>query len=299
MHGIAPDTVHGHVPELLFATFQLTFADHHRRADQRRHRRPRQVRGLGGLRPGLDGGRLRPSSRTGCGRPAAGWSTAGRARLRGRHWSSRSSPAPPALALALVLGPRIGFKTDAMRPHNLPLRAARRRAAVVRLVRLQRRLGAGRQRHRRRDLPQHPGRGLHSACWAGWRWSSVRDGRPTTFGAASGVVAGLVAITPSCGNGQHARRAGGRPGRGHRLLVRGRLKFRLGYDDSLDVVGVHFVGGIVGTLLIGLLATRGHDRRARGPAVRRRARPSWASRRWRGRRSRRVRLRGHVRDRQG
>ena len=79
-----------------------------------------------------------------------------------------------ALALALVLGPRIGFKKDAMRPHNLPF--------VL--------LGVG-------------------LLWFGWfgclgmmGWLAVeqiRDGRPTTFGAASAVVAGLVATTPSCG----------------------------------------------------------------------------------------------------
>ncbi len=65
-----------------------------------------------------------------------------------------------ALALALVLGPRIGFKKDAMRPHNLPFVLLGVGPAVVRLVRVQRRLGAGRQRHGGGGLPQHPGRRL-------------------------------------------------------------------------------------------------------------------------------------------
>ncbi len=83
----------------------------------------------------------------------------------------------------------------------------------------------------------------------------VRDGRPTTFGAASGVVAGLVAITPSCGTVSTVGAAAVGLVAGIVCAFAIGLKFRLGYDDSLDVVGVHFVGGVVGVLLIGLLAT--------------------------------------------
>jgi Amt family ammonium transporter len=159
-----------------------------------------------------------------------------------------------ALALALVLGPRLGFKVDAMRPHNLPFvllgvgllwfgwfgfnagsaLAANGLASAIFL------------------------NTLLAGCLGMLGWLSVeqiRDGKPTTFGAASGVVAGLVAITPSCGtvNTLGAAVVG---------LVAGivcafaiTVKFKLNYDDSLDVVGVHFVGGVVGVLLIGLLAT--------------------------------------------
>jgi len=99
---------------------------------------------------------------------------------------------------------------------------------------------------------------LLAGCLGMLGWLSVeqfRDGKPTTFGAASGVVAGLVGITPSCGtvNPLGAAIVG--------LLAvivcsfAIGLKFKLNYDDSLDVVGVHFVGGVVGMLLIGLLAT--------------------------------------------
>jgi Amt family ammonium transporter len=89
-------------------------------------------------------------------------------------------------------------------------------------------------------------------------WLSVeqfRDGKPTTFGAASGVVAGLVGITPSCGtvNPLGAAIVGLLAGIVCSFAIG--LKFKLNYDDSLDVVGVHFVGGVVGMLLIGLLAT--------------------------------------------
>ncbi len=80
----------------------------------------------------------------------------------------------------------------------------------------------------------------------------IRDGHATTLGAASGIVAGLVAITPSCSsvNVVGALVIGFVAGVLCALAVG--LKFKLGFDDSLDVVGVHLVGGIAGTLLVGL-----------------------------------------------
>jgi Amt family ammonium transporter len=83
----------------------------------------------------------------------------------------------------------------------------------------------------------------------------VRDGHATSLGGASGVVAGLVAITPACSsvNPVGAIAVGAIAGVLCALAVG--LKYRLGYDDSLDVVGVHLVGGLVGTLLVGVLAT--------------------------------------------
>jgi Amt family ammonium transporter len=159
-----------------------------------------------------------------------------------------------ALALALVLGKRDGFKRDPMRPHNMPL--------VL--------LGAG-------------------MLWFGWfgfnagsalsagslaatamintqiataaaamtwvAYEKKRDGKATTLGVASGAVAGAVAITPACGylNPLGALILG---------LIAGVVsawavtrKYKYGYDDSLDVVGVHGVGGILGMIAIGLLAT--------------------------------------------
>ena len=82
----------------------------------------------------------------------------------------------------------------------------------------------------------------------------IRDGKATTLGAASGIVAGLVAITPSCSsvNALGALVIGFVAGALCALACG--LKFRLGFDDSLDVVGVHLVGGLAGTLLVGLLA---------------------------------------------
>src|ERR1700759_4933328 len=157
------------------------------------------------------------------------------------------------LGLPLVLGRRQGWPTTLFRPHNVPF--------VM--------LGAG-------------------LLWFGWYgfnagsatssngvaasafitttiatatamlfWlltERIRDGHATTLGAASGIVAGLVAITPSCSsvNVLGALVIGAVAGVLCALAVG--LKFKLGFDDSLDVVGVHLIGGLAGTLLVGLLA---------------------------------------------
>ncbi|WP_051407198.1 ammonium transporter [Nocardia sp. CNY236] len=252
MRGIDPDSVHGSVPEMLFATFQLTFAI---------------------LTAALISGAIADRAKfvawmtfvplwvLAVYAPIAHWvwgpegwlASFGALDYAGGLVVEIASGAS-ALALAIVLGPRIGFKIDAMRPHNLPF--------VL--------LGAG-------------------LLWFGWfgfnagsalaadgiaaavfsntlvagclgmlGWLAVeqiRDGRPTTFGAASGVVAGLVAITPSCGSIDTlgALLVGLAAGVVCAFAVG--WKFKAGYDDSLDVVGVHFVGGVVGTVSIGLLAT--------------------------------------------
>jgi len=157
------------------------------------------------------------------------------------------------LVLAIILGKRLGWPVTPMRPHNLPF--------VM--------LGAG-------------------LLWFGWygfnagsatnadgtaastfittttatamamlAWlltERIRDGKATSLGAASGIVAGLVAITPSCSsvNVIGALVVGASAGVLCALAVG--LKYKLGFDDSLDVVGVHLVGGLIGTLLVGLVA---------------------------------------------
>ena len=89
-------------------------------------------------------------------------------------------------------------------------------------------------------------------AWVVVEW--VRDGHPTNLGAASGIVAGLVAITPAAGfvSGPAPIVIGLIAGVGCCYAVR--LKTKFGYDDALDVVGVHFVGGLIGSLLIGFFA---------------------------------------------
>jgi ammonium transporter, Amt family len=83
----------------------------------------------------------------------------------------------------------------------------------------------------------------------------IRHGRSTSMGAASGLISALVAITPACGavSPLGALAIGAIAGVVCSLAIE--WKFRLGFDDSLDVVGVHLVGGILGTLLIGFFAT--------------------------------------------
>ncbi|MEU9361983.1 ammonium transporter [Streptomyces sp. NPDC048301] len=158
------------------------------------------------------------------------------------------------LALAMVVGPRIGFKKDAMRPHNLPM--------VV--------LGAGLLWFGWLGFNGGSALGANGLAAAsvlntlvagctgllGWLFvEQRRDGHPTTFGAASGAVAGLVAITPACGTVGVAGAAAVGLVAGVVCSYAVAWKFRFDYDDSLDVVGVHFAGGVVGTLLVGLFAT--------------------------------------------
>jgi Amt family ammonium transporter len=159
-----------------------------------------------------------------------------------------------ALALALILGQRVGWRKEPMRPHNLPLvllgasllwfgwfgfnagsAVAADGAAGVAFINTQ---------------------AATAAAVLGWLLvEKVRDGKPTTLGAASGAVAGLVAITPSCSSVTPIGALVIGVAAGVLCALAVSLKTKLGYDDSLDVVGVHLVGGMVGSLLIGLLAS--------------------------------------------
>ncbi|WP_018134707.1 ammonium transporter [Acaricomes phytoseiuli] len=162
-----------------------------------------------------------------------------------------------ALAVALVLGKRLGFGKDpSHRPHNLPF--------VM--------LGAGLLWFGWFGF--NAGSALAADATAGYAWintlvapaagilgwlfvEKIRDGHATSLGAASGVVAGLVAITPAAVAITPAWSIvlGALAGAVCALAVG--LKYRLGYDDSLDVVGVHLVGGLLGTLFIGFAADPG------------------------------------------
>src|SRR5437879_4020414 len=96
-----------------------------------------------------------------------------------------------------------------------------------------------------------------AAAMLGWLIvERLKGGDATTLGAASGAVAGLVAITPCAGfvGGLTPIAIGGIAGIVCYLAIA--LKFRFGYDDSLDVVAVHLVGGIVGSVLLGVFADR-------------------------------------------
>jgi Amt family ammonium transporter len=167
-----------------------------------------------------------------------------------------------ALVLVLLLGKRIGWPKEQMRPHNLTLTM----------------LGAGMlwlgwygfnvgsivfgDGYNDEQFFAETGRTFANTTLAtfaailGWLLiERLLHGKATSLGAASGIVAGLVAITPAAG----AVDIGGAVAIG---LVAGGvcawavgLKYKLGYDDSLDVVGVHLVGGVIGTVLIGLFST--------------------------------------------
>jgi Amt family ammonium transporter len=161
-----------------------------------------------------------------------------------------------ALALSLVLGRRVVFRKGAHKPHNVPLVLLG--AALLWFGWFGFNAGA------EFFAEGMPGVGLivvntlgaTSAAILGWMIiEKLKDGKATAVGAASGAVTGLVAITPACANltPGWALVLGVVAGVISALAVD--LKFKLGYDDSLDVVGIHLVAGMVGTLYLGLFAT--------------------------------------------
>jgi Amt family ammonium transporter len=158
------------------------------------------------------------------------------------------------LALALVLGKRIGFRREAMRPHNLTLVMAG--AGLLWFGWFGFNAGSAVSAGNTAAVAFVNTLVAAGAAVMGWLLiERFRDGRPTSLGAASGVVAGLVAITPAASavSPVGAIILGLIAGVLCALAVG--LKYKLGYDDSLDVVGVHLVGGLWGTLAIGFLAT--------------------------------------------
>ena len=158
------------------------------------------------------------------------------------------------LALALVLGKRVGFKREAMRPHSLPLVLLG--AGLLWFGWFGFNAGSALGANGVAALAFMNTQVATAAGLAGWLLvEKFRDGHATSLGAASGAVAGLVAITPACAFvAPWAAVVIG--------LVAGilcsfavTLKYKLGFDDSLDVVGVHLVGGLWGTLSVGLFGS--------------------------------------------
>ena len=156
------------------------------------------------------------------------------------------------LALALILGKRIGFGKVPMRPHSLPLVILG--AALLWFGWFGFNAGSAVASNGTAGLALLNTIGATTAAVLAWLLvEKIRDGHATSLGAASGVVAGLVAITPACAavNASGALIIGAIAGALCALSVG--LKFKFGYDDSLDVVAVHLVGGIVGTVMIGFV----------------------------------------------
>ena len=233
---------------------------HHPGADHRRHRRPVQVQRLRHVHRRVAGASSTRRWPTGCS-AAAGWP-------RWALWTSpaarscTSTPAPPPWPSCSCSASGKGWPREGMHPHILPLTL----------------LGTG-------------------ILWFGWFGFNAgsalaADGVAAqalmnTFLAASAAMLGW--LRRRAGQGRQAHdpgrrlRGGGRPGGHHAVRrLRGRhvadrssasspacvcflaigLKYRLGYDDSLDVIGVHLVGGLVGALLLGLLRRRRRQRRS-------------------------------------
>jgi len=169
------------------------------------------------------------------------------------------------LVLAILIGKRIGFGKEALRPHNLTLTMLGAGLLwmgwygfnVGSIV-----FGGTTDEENTTQFFSETGRTFANTTLAtmaailGWLLIEyLMHRKATSLGAASGIVAGLVAITPACGavDIEGAVAIGAIAGGVCAWAVG--LKYKLGYDDSLDVVGVHLVGGIIGTVLIGVFST--------------------------------------------
>ncbi len=159
-----------------------------------------------------------------------------------------------ALALCIVLGKRVGFKKNPMRPHNVPWVLLG--SGLLWFGWFGFNAGSAVGSNGLAGIAFMNTQVATAAALGGWIIVEYfRDGKPTSVGAASGAVAGLVAITPACGfiTPVASILLGLLAGAICAYAVG--LKYKLGYDDSLDVVGVHLVGGIFGTLFIGFFST--------------------------------------------
>ncbi|HEV7726680.1 MAG TPA: ammonium transporter [Modestobacter sp.] len=158
------------------------------------------------------------------------------------------------LALALVLGKRRGFGRDPMRPHNLPLVMIG--AGLLWFGWFGFNAGSALGANGQAAEVWVATMAATGAAALGWLLTEkIRDGHATSLGAASGVVAGLVAITPSCSSVTPLGAIVVGLVAGVLCALAVGLKYKLGYDDSLDVVGVHLVGGLWGTISVGFLAS--------------------------------------------
>jgi Amt family ammonium transporter len=160
-----------------------------------------------------------------------------------------------ALALALVLGKRVGFQKGMSKPHNVPLTLLG--ASILWFGWFGFNAGAEWLNNMANvGLIVINTLGATAAAIIGWLIiEKLKDGKATSVGAASGAVAGLVAITPACANltPGWALLLGVITGAVCALAIE--LKFKWGFDDALDVVGIHLIGGLIGTVYLGFFAT--------------------------------------------
>ncbi|MGE2733903.1 ammonium transporter [Mycolicibacterium vaccae] len=159
-----------------------------------------------------------------------------------------------ALVLAILLGKRAGFGRTVFRPHNIPF--VMLGAALLWFGWFGFNVGSEGAADMLAGSVWVNTTAATAAAMLGWLLvERIRDGHATSVGAASGIVAGLVAITPACGSlsAIGSLILGAVAGVLSALAIS--LKYKFGYDDSLDVVGVHLVAGLWGTIGIGFLAT--------------------------------------------
>jgi Amt family ammonium transporter len=167
------------------------------------------------------------------------------------HMSSGSA----ALAAALIIGPRRGFGSRSFLPHNLPMTLTG--AAILWFGWFGFNAGSALAINglaANAFVTTHIAAAAAAVSWTLIEW--MHHGKPTTLGLASGAVAGLVAITPAAGFvGPLSALVIGFAG-GIICFYGVLLKSKFGYDDSLDVVGIHGLGGVWGALATGLFASK-------------------------------------------
>jgi Amt family ammonium transporter len=158
-----------------------------------------------------------------------------------------------SLAAVLVLGKRKGWPDEARPPHSMPLVMIGTGILWFGWFGF----NAGSALAANGQAAQAFLNTFFAAAMAGLAWMAtewIRDGHATNLGAASGIVAGLVAITPAAGFVSGAAPLWIGAVAGVVCCYAVKVKFRAGFDDALDVVGVHFVGGLIGSLMVGLFA---------------------------------------------
>jgi Amt family ammonium transporter len=159
-----------------------------------------------------------------------------------------------ALALAIVLGKRFGFSKGIMQPHNVPLTLIG--AALLWFGWFGFNAGSQLAADGVAALAVVNTIAAPAAAMLGWiTVEKIRHGKGTSIGAASGVIAGLVAITPAVASVEPVWAIVLGLIAGVLCALAIDMKFSFGFDDSLDVVGIHLVGGIIGTLAIGVFGT--------------------------------------------
>ena len=171
------------------------------------------------------------------------------------------------LVAALVLGPRKGYPKTSMMPHNLGYTLMG--ASMLWVGWFGFNAGSAAAANGSAGMAMAVTQIATAAAALGWMFSEwISHGKPSVLGIASGAVAGLVAITPASGfvGPMGALIIGAVAGFGC-FIASTKIKRTLGYDDSLDVFGVHAIGGIIGAILTGVFVAKGFGGAGLGEGV--------------------------------